>query len=122
MFDYESMDMGSGWMGASGPPKRKSVKKALRKRQTKRYSRPTTNRTSSFNETIEKLRKGYTGSAKKEYLKREKARKTYEEEQKYKQKLKSEYGVKSGPEKAKSFLKSLKRTKSVYGKKSWLRR
>jgi len=95
------------WMGSSKPKRRKqkAYKKPM-KRKRMSYSK------AKQTDYIGLATRGYGGSAKSEYMKREKERKRLKDEAKYKAKLRSEYGVKSPVEKIKGFFK--KKPKSIY--------
>jgi len=110
MFDLDAENL---WMGPRDS--RRKPTKALRgtfKRKTgykvakRDFSKV---KPGSFFETVTK---GYSGSAKTEYLKRQKAFRKAQDEKKYSQKLKSEYGVASAADRFRSFVKPKK--KSIY--------
>ena len=115
MFDLDGESL---WMGPKVSPRKPSARKftkATRKTFVRKKGFAAAKRDFSKAKpfsVVETITKGYSGSAKQEYLRRERAFQKAREEKQYKDKLRSEFGVKSVSEKFKGFFKPKK--KSIY--------
>ena len=114
MFDLDGESL---WMGPNVSRRSPRRKPIIAVRKTFKRTKSFRNAQRSFSNNsqgsfFEVVSKGYSGSAKQEYLKREKAFKKAREEKEYSQKLKKEYGVKSPLEKVKDLFKG--KPKSIY--------